>query len=76
MGTLRLDWRFKPDGTGRLFEFRWREDGGPKVHPPQKEGFGSYLIQNGLPDAKVALEYAPDGLSYTVTLSADAVRSE
>jgi two-component system, chemotaxis family, CheB/CheR fusion protein len=75
-GTLRLDWGFKQDGAGPLFEFRWRESGGPKVQPPSKEGFGSYLIQNGLPGAEVELDYAPDGLNYTVTLPAKSVRSE
>jgi two-component system, chemotaxis family, CheB/CheR fusion protein len=75
-GTLRLDWAFKPDGVGDVFEFRWLEAGGPRVRPPQKQGFGSYLIQNGLPEAKVALDYAPDGLSYTVTLPAKSVRNE
>ncbi len=75
-GTLRLDWGFKPDGSGSHFEFRWREAGGPAVRPPRKEGFGSYLIQNGLPEAKVALEYAPDGLNYTVIMPAKLVRSE
>ncbi len=38
-GTLRLDWGFKPDGTGQEFEFRWREAGGPLVEPPRKQGF-------------------------------------
>jgi two-component system, chemotaxis family, CheB/CheR fusion protein len=75
-GTLRLDWAFKADGAGPVFEFRWREAGGPPVRPPKKAGFGAYLIQNGLPEAKVALEYAPEGLSYTVTLPAKAVRKD
>jgi two-component system, chemotaxis family, CheB/CheR fusion protein len=75
-GTLRLDWGFKQDGVGPVFEFRWREAGGPTVRLPTKEGFGSYLIQNGLPESKVALEYAPEGLNYKVTLPARSVRRE
>ena len=75
-GTLRLDWGFKPDGAEPEFQFRWREAGGPKVAPPSKQGFGSYLIQNGLPDSKVALDFDPEGFVYRVTLPAKSVRIE
>ena len=75
-GTLRLEWGFKGDGAEPEFQFRWREAGGPKVTPPSKQGFGSYLIQNGLPEAKVALDFDPEGLLYTVTLPAKSVRIE
>lgn len=75
-GTLQLDWCFKTDGPGPVFQFRWREAGGPLVRPPVKEGFGSYLIQKGLPEAEVALEYSPGGLSYTATFPTKSVRSE
>jgi two-component system CheB/CheR fusion protein len=75
-GTVRLDWGFRIDGERPDFQFHWRETGGPKVAPPSKEGFGSYLIQNGLPDAKVALDFNSEGLLYTVTLPAKSVRTE
>ena len=75
-GTLRLEWGFKGDGAEPEFQFHWREAGGPKVTPPSKQGFGSYLIQNGLPEAKVALDFNPEGLLYTVTLPAKSVRIE
>ncbi len=75
-GTLLLDWGFKPDGVAPEFQFRWIEAGGPEVRQPVKEGFGSYLIQNGLPEAKVALDYSPGGLSYTATFPAKSVRRE
>ena len=71
-----LEWGFKGDGAEAEFQFRWRETGGPKVTPPSKQGFGSYLIQNGLPEAKVALDFNPEGLLYTVTLPAKSVRIE
>jgi len=75
-GTLRLEWGFKGDGAEPEFQFRWREASGPTVLPPSKQGFGSYLIQNGLPEAKVALDFDPKGLLYTVSLPATSVRSE
>jgi two-component system CheB/CheR fusion protein len=75
-GTLILEWGLKGDGAEPEFQFRWREAGGPKVTPPSKQGFGSYLIQNGVPEAKVALNFDPEGLLYTVTLPAKSVRIE
>ncbi len=75
-GTLSLEWGFTGDGAGPEFQFRWREAGGPKVMPPSKQGFGSYLIQNGLPEARVALDFNPEGLLYTVTLPGKSVRRE
>jgi two-component system CheB/CheR fusion protein len=75
-GTLRLEWGFKVDGAEPEFQVRWSEAGGPKVHPPSKTGFGSFLIQNGLPDAKVEINFAPDGLVYNVLFPAKSVRSE
>jgi two-component system CheB/CheR fusion protein len=75
-GTVNLEWAFKPDGAEPEFQFCWREAGGPKVQPSAKQGFGSYLIQNGLPDAKIALDFKPEGLLYSVTLPAKFVRNE
>ena len=74
-GTIALHWGFEGDGAELEFEFRWREADGPRVQPPSRGGFGSYLIQNGLPDAKVALAFPPEGLLYTVILPAKSVRS-
>ncbi len=76
-GTVSLGWGFAGgDGIDREFQFRWLEEGGPKVRPPAKQGFGSYLIQNGLPEAKVVLDFKPEGVLYTVNMPAKAVRNE
>ena len=75
-GTLKVDWGFMGDGALQEFQFCWRESGGPPVEPPAKQGFGSYLIQNGLPDATVALDFNPGGLLYVVTFPAKSVRNE
>jgi two-component sensor histidine kinase len=75
-GTLKLNWGFTGDGAGPEFQFRWQEAGGPAVRPPSKQGFGSYLIQNGLPEARVALKFDSKGLLYTVNLPAKSVRNE
>ncbi len=74
-GTLRLAWGFAEEPAGRVFRFTWRETGGPAVKPPSKQGFGSWLIQNGLPDAEVVLDYADGGAVCTITLPAGTLKS-
>jgi two-component system, chemotaxis family, CheB/CheR fusion protein len=46
----------------------WTETGGPPVKPPKSRGFGSYLIEHGLPEAKVDREFRPEGLVCTIEL--------
>ncbi len=75
-GTLRLEWGFTGAGANREFQFSWCESGGPMVRPPSREGFGSWLIQNGLADAKVELNFPSGGAVCTVTLPAESLRSE
>ena len=48
-----------------LFEFEWRETGGPEVLPPSRSGFGSRLIKSLLAQdfgGAVDLRYEPAGL--------------
>ncbi len=65
-GTLRLNWALSEDKSE--FKFTWQESGGPVVKPPSHEGFGSFLIKNGLPDAKVDLRFPEEGLVCTMTM--------
>lgn len=77
-GTLRLDWGFMPDKAGEaggLFQFTWRETGGPAVAPPSKEGFGKWLILNGLPEAEVTLDYPAGGAVCIITVPGDNLKS-
>jgi len=73
-GRVAVDWRVEapPDGTtdasdGTLL-LEWSEHGGPPVSgPPTRRGFGSRLIERGLPvqlgrGGAVSLEFAPSGL--------------
>jgi two-component sensor histidine kinase/PAS domain-containing protein len=52
------------------FRLTWRERGGPKVHAPQRRGFGSHLLERALPaelSGKVKIEHHPDGLLFELT---------
>ena len=61
-GRLDIDWRLNAAGDCELL---WRESGGPPVTPPARKGFGSVLIERGVPfdlGGESAVEYGPDGL--------------
>ncbi|MFT4096977.1 MAG: HWE histidine kinase domain-containing protein [Rhodoblastus sp.] len=45
-GRVNISWSIAANGRLRI---EWRESGGPIVKPPQREGFGSTLIQKLVP---------------------------
>jgi two-component system CheB/CheR fusion protein len=73
-GILRLEWGFAQDGANPMFRFAWSEAGGPPVKRPSKEGFGSWLIQNGLAEAQVALDFPEGGAVCTIVLPAEDLK--
>ena len=42
--------------------------------PPSAEGFGSWLIQFGLPEAEVSLSYPEDGVVCMIALPEESLR--
>jgi two-component system, chemotaxis family, CheB/CheR fusion protein len=62
-GTLSLSWSFNED-DGDLVLF-WRENGNAKP-TPGPAGFGSYLIERGIPGADVSRILKPEGLVCTI----------
>jgi two-component sensor histidine kinase len=69
-GRVDVSWVDK-DGT---FVLQWRESGGPSVVAPRKLGFGSRLIEIVAAadlGGKVAWEYDPEGLKFTLTAPVD-----
>ncbi|MGB9163585.1 MAG: HWE histidine kinase domain-containing protein [Rhodomicrobium sp.] len=61
-GTVSVTWRIVLPRTGRLLELVWRESGGPPVPSERGAGFGTYIIEHGMTDAKVEQHFEPDGL--------------
>ncbi len=60
----RIDITWTVDAAGHV-EWQWAERGGPVVHPPQRRGFGSSLIERGLsslPGSTVRLDFNASGL--------------
>ncbi|MEO6228352.1 MAG: CheR family methyltransferase, partial [Thermomonas sp.] len=64
-GRILVEWDTRPaDGETRL-RLQWREHDGPPVVPPQRKGFGSRLITEGLTmqlDGEATLAFEPTGL--------------
>ena len=50
-------------------DIAWRERGGPMVEPPTRRGFGSHLLEKGIPSGgTVKLDYQPEGLECRMCL--------
>lgn len=64
-GRVSLVWH---DGDDKLL-LAWRESGGPPVKPPERRGFGSRLIEQGLAremEGVAQLDFEPSGLVCTI----------
>lgn len=70
-------WLYWEEDESR-FRITWREQGGPRVTPPVSSGFGTTLI-NHIParslKADVTLDYAPDGLTWSLACDATLART-
>ena len=73
-GTVRISWSEEDDGEGgRVVRFRWIERDGPKIAPPEEEGFGTQMIQRaGQYDlgGEVEMVWAADGLTCEIVFPA------
>ncbi|WP_223427870.1 sensor histidine kinase [Tateyamaria pelophila] len=76
-GEVEVVWDISPDTD--IFTIKWTERNGPKVVPPKSNGFGSIVINQmttSVLKAEVALDYAPDGVRWTMTCAvADLARA-
>jgi two-component sensor histidine kinase len=62
-GRVALHWHLEPAGKGDDLVLCWREQGGPRVCPPTRTGFGTRLIDMGLlGTGKVERRYPPEGM--------------
>jgi two-component system, chemotaxis family, CheB/CheR fusion protein len=65
-GEVTARWELLDDGARQFVKMVWRESGGPSVRAPETSGFGSYLIEHGLPEGRVAREFRPEGVVCTI----------
>ena len=77
-GTVRLDWHLETAGGGpSRVSMTWREADGPEITPPERQGFGTRLLEDVVGDeldGKAELLYEPDGLRYHLTFPVDGAR--
>lgn len=72
-GRVQVAWAV---GHDHRLHLDWRETGGPPVQPPRRRGFGSRLIERGLPGelaGEVHLDFPPEGLHCTMEMSLERV---
>jgi PAS domain S-box-containing protein len=63
-GIVRLTWELLDEGDAQKIKLNWRELGGPLVLPPERKGFGSFLIERALQGGggQSRLDFNPNGL--------------
>lgn len=67
-GSVELSWSVGQANGAESLSLVWRETGGPIVEPPSRRGFGTSLIERGLPDARIDRRFDPDGLVCRIEL--------
>jgi two-component system CheB/CheR fusion protein len=67
-GRVEIAWRIEQASAAELV-FEWREMDGPEVHAPQRQGFGTEMLERTLAfefQARTALAYKPSGVQCTI----------
>ena len=70
-GHIEVSWNLAAEGAERRLTLCWRESGGPPVHPPQRKGFGTRLLERGLShelEGAVRLDYRAGGLACEIEI--------
>lgn len=73
-GRIDVAWHLRAAGRERSLHMTWAEQGGPRVNPPKRRGFGSKLIEHAMAlDLKgdVHLDFSPDGIRCRISFSMD-----
>src|SRR5205807_8760209 len=58
-GVVHLSWSWGSRNQVPALTIVWREKGGPAAKRPKTSGFGSTLIEHGIPNAKVSRRFGP-----------------
>ncbi|MBZ9678837.1 sensor histidine kinase [Mesorhizobium sp. ES1-1] len=70
-GTVDLGWTTEGGKGNRRLVLTWTESGGPRVAPPERQGFGSILIRRSLAkiiSSEVTHEFRPEGVFAEVSM--------
>ena len=73
-GKVKISWAFDSESLeSRKLLLKWVEQGGPRVVPPSRIGFGHLVIGEMIErslNAKVTLEFVTQGLEWSVSIPA------
>ena len=60
----RVDLSWETAENGKMLTLHWQELGGPRVSPPSRRGFGTFIIEQSLHglDGEAELQFDPSGL--------------
>jgi PAS domain S-box-containing protein len=72
-GRVDLTWSYTRGRRSKL-RLLWRETGGPSVVRPASFGFGSTLIERGMPGAKVERRFEPEGVTCSIEIDLTQAR--
>ncbi len=78
-GKVKISWAFDCEVSSCQLLLKWVEQGGPPVVPPSHYGFGHQVIEGMIErslNAKVNLEFAPDGLKWNLYMPATNLVTE
>jgi PAS domain S-box-containing protein len=75
-GSVAVDWRLVDGPRGHMLAVNWREGDGPLVQPPQRQGFGTRLIERAFASngQRARIMFRPQGVhcQLLVALARDA----
>lgn len=65
-GSVKISWTLDAGSREPVIVFRWAERGGPKITPPDRNGFGSVLLEHAVANSgtRPVFDYSPEGFSY------------
>jgi two-component sensor histidine kinase len=75
-GGVEVSWHVEEKDGACCLKLQWREQGGPPVAPPSRQGFGSRLISKAIGrrfNGKSEAEFAPEGLRWRLSASLEAL---
>ncbi|MBB6187431.1 chemotaxis protein CheB [Rhodanobacter sp. MP7CTX1] len=78
VGQVTVTWTTRIRDQRLWLYLAWTETGGPAVEPPTRRGFGSRLIEEGVPyelDGEVTHEFPSSGVICTIDVPLDEVTS-
>ena len=73
-GQVTVTWTTRIEDHRPWLLLQWTETGGPAVEPPTRRGFGSRLIDEGVPyelDGEVSLAFPAGGVTCTIDIPLD-----